>query len=256
MDIATIVGLVLAISMIIFGMDFQFNTFWDQTSVFIVVGGTLGATVLTNPLADTINAIKVGLKAFKDDQQDPAELIATMVGFAETARREGILALESEAADAGDEFLSSGIQLAVDGTEPDLIMEILETEIMWLEERHKSGAEWFSRVATMAPAYGMIGTLIGLVLMLKSMDDPAAIGPAMAICLLTTLYGSLIANLYFDPVAAKLKIKSAKELLGRRMIVEGIMSIQSGDNPRLVQQKLSAFLSPSIRPSSDDGGGE
>ena len=256
MDIATIIGYVIAVFMILLGMEFDVNTFIDTTSIFIVVGGTLGATIMANPLSDTIGAISVTLKTIKEDQSSPNELIETIVGFAETARREGILALESASEEAGDAFLSGGIRLAVDGTEPDLIMDILETELMYLEERHKKGAEFMSRAATAAPAFGMIGTLVGLVLMLQSMDDPAAIGPAMAVCLLTTLYGSLIANCFFDPLASKLKTRSAEEILSKRMIIEGIMSIQSGDNPRIVEQKLAVFLAPSKRPVSSEDGGE
>ena len=183
----------------------------------------------------------------------PFEIIETIVGFAETARREGILALESAAADAGDEFLSSGIRLAVDGTEPDLIEEILETELMYLEERHKEGADIISTMATMAPAYGMIGTLIGLVLMLANMEDPSQIGAGMAIALLTTLYGSILANMLLDPIASKLKTYSKQEVLVRKIIIQGIMSIQSGDNPRVVETKLSVMLPPSDRPDPDAG---
>ena len=256
MDIATIFGYILAAGFVVWGMEFNFVTFLNVPSILIVVGGTFGATLMANPLSDTISVFSVILRTIKEAPSAPSELIETIVGFAETARREGILALESASDEAGDAFLSGGIRLAVDGTEPDLIMDILETELLYLEERHKKGAEYLSRCATMAPAFGMIGTLIGLVLMLQSMDDPAAIGPAMAVCLLTTLYGSLIANCFFDPLAAKLKIRSAEEILSKRMIIEGIMSIQSGDNPRIVEQKLAVFLSPSMRPVSNQDDSE
>jgi chemotaxis protein MotA len=183
----------------------------------------------------------------------PTELIERIVGFAETARREGILALEQAIEDGDDIFLSSGVRLAVDGTEPDLIMDILETELQFVEERHKQGQEIIANMGNAAPAFGMIGTLIGLVIMLKNMDDPAAIGPGMAIALLTTMYGAIMANILFGPVSAKLKIYSQKEVLAKRMIIEGIMSIQSGDNPRIVEHKLSVFLSPKVRPQSEEG---
>ena len=255
MDIATIIGTVVTVTLILLAMESPM-AFLNVPSLLIVVGGTAGATLIANPLSDFIGAINVYKKAFIPSGTLPAELITKIVGFAETARREGILALESACEGEEDTFLSGGVRLAVDGTEPDLIMDILETELTFVEARHKTGVEFFSRCATMAPAFGMIGTLVGLVLMLGSMEDPAAIGPSMAIALLTTLYGSIIANVFFDPIAAKLSLYSAQELLSKRMIIEGIMSIQSGDNPRIVEHKLSVFLSPSNRPVGEEDGGE
>ena len=134
-------------------------------------------------------------------------------------------------------------------------MDILETELLYIEERHNQASEMIARAAEMAPAFGMIGTLVGLVLMLKDMSDPAAIGPAMAVALLTTLYGSIMANVFLNPIAAKLKIYSKEEVLSKRMIIEGIMAIQQGDNPRIVEHKLSVFLPPSHRPSGEEGSG-
>lgn len=258
MDIATIVGLILTCTLVLMAMldGGTIDAFINVPGLLIVVGGTLGATLTANPLQDVIGSIKVFMKTLLLSGGTPQDLIQTIVGFAETARREGILALESAAEEAGDDFLAGGIKLAVDGTEPDLIMAILETELEYLESRHKVGAEFFTRAATAAPAFGMAGTLVGLVIMLGAMDDPAAIGPSMAIALLTTLYGSLIANVFLDPFAAKLKTYSAQEILTKRMIIEGIMSIQSGDNPRIVEQKLAVFLSPTNRPVSSDGDGE
>ena len=256
MDIATIIGTIVTVILILLAMEDP-AVFINVPSLLIVVGGTLGATLIANPLAGVMGGIGIYKKAFITGKSSPHELIETIVGFAETARREGILALESAVEEANDAFLSGGVRLAVDGTEPDLIMDILETELSYMEERHKTGVEFFSRMATMAPAFGMIGTLVGLVLMLGSMDDPAAIGPSMAVALLTTLYGSIMANVFFDPIAAKLKLYSTEEILAKRMVIEGIMAIQSGDNPRIVEHKLSVFLSPSLRPTSDDGeGGE
>ena len=180
-----------------------------------------------------------------------ADIDEVFVVLAETARREGILSLEAAIEEGDDPFLSTGVRLAVDGTEPDLIMDILETELQFVEERHKEGQEIIANMGNAAPAFGMIGTLIGLVIMLKNMDDPAAIGPGMAIALLTTMYGAILANIIFGPISAKLKRYSSKEVLAKRMIIEGIMSIQSGDNPRIVEHKLSVFLSPKVRPNSE-----
>jgi chemotaxis protein MotA len=255
MDIATLVGILVVFLAIMFGggMAAQPDIFYNGPSIAMVVGGLIGATMIGNPMANLLRIVPVYLNAIKVSLTPPFEIIETIVGFAETARREGILALESAAADAGDEFLSSGIRLAVDGTEPDLIEEILETELMYLEERHKEGADIISTMATMAPAYGMIGTLVGLVLMLANMEDPSQIGAGMAIALLTTLYGSILANMLLDPVAAKLKTYSKQEVLVRKIIIQGIMSIQSGDNPRVVETKLSVMLPPSDRPDPDAG---
>ncbi len=254
MDIATIVGLLGASTLILIAMEDPM-TFWNIPSVLIVIGGTIMATLASNPLAQVGAFLSVYLKTIKTSATSPNELIEKIVGFAETARREGILALEQAVEEANDEFLSGGIRLAVDGTEPDLIMDILETELLYIEERHNQASEMIARAAEMAPAFGMIGTLVGLVLMLKDMSDPAAIGPAMAVALLTTLYGSIIANVFLNPIAAKLKIYSKEEVLSKRMIIEGIMAIQQGDNPRIVEHKLSVFLPPSLRPSGEEGSG-
>lgn len=175
------------------------------------------------------------------------EVITLISKFAEQARREGILSLEASIADVEDEFLKKGIQLAVDGTEPDLIKDILTTEIEFIEERHTLNIDMVDNVAALGPAYGMIGTLVGLVLMLANMSDPANIGPAMAIALLTTLYGAVIANVFFIPFALKLKKYSQDEINMKNMMLEGIMSLQSGDNPRIVTWKLTAFVDPVTR---------
>jgi chemotaxis protein MotA len=254
MDIATIIGLVAATTLILIGMG-DVTAFIDPQSAVMVIGGTIAATLIANPLPEVIGLAGIYMNSIKNSVASPNELIEKIVGFAETARREGILALEQAVEEANDEFLSGGIRLAVDGTEPDLIMDILETELRYVEERHNQGQEIISRMATTAPAFGMIGTLVGLVIMLKNMDDPAAIGPGMAIALLTTLYGSILANIFLDPIAAKLKTYSKKEILSKQMIIEGIMAIQQGDNPRIVEHKLSVFLPPSLRPSGEEGSG-
>ena len=179
----------------------------------------------------------------------PVEIIRQLVEFAEQARREGILALEARAADIKDDFLKKGIQLAVDGTEPELIKDILSTDISFTESRHEEGAKIFDFLATMGPSFGMIGTLIGLVMMLGNMSDVSSIGPNMAVALITTFYGSMLANCICLPIVEKLKFASQKEIMIKELMLEGIMSLQSGDNPRIVEQKLTAFLSPGLRAS-------
>ena len=253
MDIATIVGFIAAVTYLMVGIGSNLSSMIDTPSMIIVGGGTIAASMIANPLAEVVNLVGVYKKAIFTNVPVPTELIERIVGFAETARREGILALEQAIEDGDDSFLSTGVKLAVDGTEPDLIMDILETELQFVEERHKLGQTIIANMGNAAPAFGMIGTLIGLVIMLKNMDDPAAIGPGMAIALLTTMYGAIMANILFGPIAAKLTIYSQKEVLAKRMIIEGIMSIQSGDNPRIVEHKLSVFLSPKVRPQSEEG---
>ncbi|MBT4101666.1 MAG: motility protein A [Gemmatimonadetes bacterium] len=252
MDIATIVGFIAAVTCLMVGIGSNLASMIDPPSMIIVVGGTLSATLIANPLQEVIGLIGVIKCAILTNVPVPTELIERIVGFAETARREGILALEQAIEEGDDPFLSTGVRLAVDGTEPDLIMDILETELQFVQERHEQGQTIIANMGNAAPAFGMIGTLIGLVIMLKNMDDPAAIGPGMAIALLTTMYGAILANIIFGPISAKLKVYSSKEVLAKRMIIEGIMSIQSGDNPRIVEHKLSVFLSPKSRPSTEE----
>ena len=175
------------------------------------------------------------------------EIIKQLVEFAEQARREGILTLEARAAEIKDEFLKKGIQLAVDGTESELIKDILSTEIAFTEARHEEGTKIFDFLGSMGPSFGMIGTLVGLVLMLGNMSNVESIGPNMAVALITTLYGSILANVFCLPIVEKLRGYSRKEILIKELMLEGIMSLQSGDNPRIVEQKLTAFLEPGMR---------
>ena len=255
MDLATIIGLVTGVGFILFGImtGGGIALYIDVKSMMIVGGGTIGATLINYPLAEVIGTIKIVQKAFLHKEESPMEIIDTLVSFAETARREGILSLEQQAATLDDKFLKTGITLAVDGTEPDHIRDIMTTEINYIAERHKTGANIFDAMGMYAPAFGMVGTLIGLIAMLAKMSDPSSIGPSMAVALITTLYGAFAANLIFIPIAGKLRLRSAGEILVKELSVEGIMSIQSGDNPRIVEDKLKAFISPSLRTTT---GGE
>ncbi len=249
MDLASIVGIVLGLGFVVFGIlqGGSIILFIDVPSMLIVMGGTIGATLVNYPLGEVIGVIKVVKKAFLHTEESPVGVIDTLVSFAETARREGILSLEQQAQSVEDEFLKKGIGLAVDGTEPEYIKEIMDTEIEYISARHRSGAAIFDAMGSYCPAFGMVGTLIGLINMLANMDDPSSIGPAMSVALVTTLYGAFLANLIFLPIAGKLKTRSASEILMKELCVEGIMSIQSGDNPRIVEGKLKAFLPPSMR---------
>ncbi len=249
MDIASVIGLILGIGFILFGIltGGSLALFIDVPSMLIVVGGTIGATLINYPLGEVIKVFSVVQKAFLHKELSHLEVIDTLVGFAETARREGILSLEQKAQELDNEFLKKGISLAVDGTEPEYIKEIMTTETDYIAERHSFGAGMFEQMGMFAPAFGMIGTLIGLINMLAHMEDPSSIGPSMSVALVTTLYGAFLANLIFLPISGKLKARSATELLLKEISIEGIMAIQSGDNPRIVEGKLKAFLSPSLR---------
>ena len=225
----------------------QLILFINIPSALIVIGGTIGATMINFPLKDVIGAIAVGKNVFFVKSSDPAEIIKDLVEYGSRARKEGILVLESVVGSIQDQFLAKGIQLAVDGLEPKFIQQIMETEIERLEDRHKHGADVFATMAALAPAFGLIGTLVGLVLMLQSMDDPSSIGPSMAVALITTFYGALMANTLFTPMSGKLKARSKEEMLIKGLVLEGILSIAGGDNPRIMEQKLNSFLPPKSR---------
>ncbi len=252
MDIATLVGIVLSFALVLSAimMGGSLSIFINIPSVMIVVGGTLGATMINYPLPDILKVTKVVKNAFFMKKMTANELIATFVNLAGIARREGILALESKLNEMEDEFMKKGMQLSVDGLEPAAIKEILETEIDAIQDRHKLGAEIFTTMGTFAPALGMIGTLIGLVQMLQTMSDPSTIGPAMAVALLTTFYGAVMANILFLPIAGKLKNRSSEEVMIKELMTEGVISIAKGENPRVIEQKLNAYLPPNMRESS------
>ncbi|MBN2419555.1 MAG: motility protein A [Deltaproteobacteria bacterium] len=252
MDIATVIGIISAFALVISAIMFggSLSIFISIPSLMIVVGGTIGAAMINYPLPDIIKVTRVLKNAFFMKAFTAKELISNFVSLAGTARREGILALENALNDINDDFMKKGLQLSVDGLEPVSIKDILDTEIGNIQERHKLGADIFTTLGTFAPAMGMIGTLIGLVQMLQTMDDPSTIGPAMAVALLTTFYGSVMANLVCLPIAGKLRNKSTEEVRMKGLMSEGIMSIAKGDNPRLLEQKLNAFLSPELRESS------
>jgi chemotaxis protein MotA len=252
MDIATIIGIISAFILVVWSimMGSPLMLFFDGPSVMIVFGGTIGCSMINYPLPDILKVFKVVKNAFFVKPATSKELIAKFVVLAGTARREGILALENALNDIHDDFMKKGLQLSVDGLEPTSIKDILDTEIENIKDRHKLGADIFTTMGTFSPAMGMLGTLIGLVQMLQSMDDPSSIGPAMAVALLTTFYGSIIANICCLPIAGKLRGKSSEEVALKGLMLEGIMSIAKGDNPRLLEQKLNVFLSPEMRETS------
>lgn len=249
MDIATILGVISAFGLmcIAISMGGGIQLFINIPALMIVVGGTLGATMINYPVKDVLGVFKVVKKALFAKKISVTELIKRFVTFAKKSRKEGILALEGDIKDENDEFLRKGVQLAIDGLEPQEIGEILETEIDFVRSRHQLGAEIFITMGTFSPALGMIGTLIGLVQMLQTMDDASKIGPAMAVALLTTFYGSIMANIVCLPIAGKLRTRSKEEVLTKEMAIQGIASLSNGDNPRILEQKLQAFIPPNQR---------
>jgi chemotaxis protein MotA len=252
MDIATLLGIVLGMVLVWAPiiMSGQLAGFIDIPSIMIVVGGALSAIVTSLPLSDFLGIGGVIKKALFTTAQDPTTVIDTLVDLGEKARREGILALEREVKNLEDEFLKKAIQLAVDGNEVEVIESVMGTEVEYLEVRHKQGIGIFEAMGSYAPGFGMLGTLVGLVGMLANLDDPSNIGGPMATALITTFYGSLVANVFCIPVAAKLKLRSGEEILLKNMVLAGILSIQSGDNPRVLREKLETFIPPKIRKGS------
>ena len=252
MDIASLAGILLGVAMVIFGIFSSggitaFGNFADLPSVFITIGGSISSVLTAHKLPDFINGFKGISLPFQDKVVDPAQVIRQIIELSNVGRKEGLLALEEAANSIEDEFLKKGIMLVVDGTDPELVRGILETDLYCLQERHGKVIGFWEKWAEMGPAWGMIGTLIGLVNMLKQLNDPDSIGPQMAVALLTTLYGSLIANWMCIPIAYKLKANDAIEVVMREITIEGLLSIQAGENPRVIEEKLKSFLAPSAR---------
>lgn len=249
MDIATIIGFIAGIFLVAttIVMGGTVSVFFNAPAFILVVGGTLASTLINFPLSDVLSVFTTVKNSFVHKAAAPERLIERIVQLSIIARREGILALEGQVKDLHDEFLGHGVQLAIDGAPPELIKDMLTTELAFTEDRHSMGQSILMAMALYAPAFGMIGTLIGLIQMLTTMDDPSKVGQGMAVAILTTLYGTLMANVIFLPLVGKLRVRTALELLHKEIIIEGILSIQSGDNPRIVEQKLKAFVSPALR---------
>jgi len=256
MDLATLAGIVVGCAVIIGAMMTKGATgaFFHIPSLAIVVGGTVAATLINCSFADLVKIPRLLRVVLSRPTTDKREMIGFFVALAEKARREGLLAIEDEAREVADPFLKQGVQLVVDGTDPELVRSILEIELTFLGERHARGRNVFEVMGIYSPAFGMIGTLLGLVQMLAKLDDPDKVAPGIALALLTTLYGSVMANLIFIPISKKLKLRTEAEIEVKEIILEGVLSIQAGENPRLVEEKLQAFLSPEERRGS--GGDE
>ena len=240
------------------GIENLIKEYADLPSAIITFGGAFAATLMSHSLPDYINGLKSFALIFKAPAINTAEMIRKIIDLSNVARKEGLLSLEEAAADMDDAFLKKGILLMVDGTDPELVRAIMETELVSIECRHKTCIGFWDTLGSMGPAWGMIGTLIGLVDMLYHMDNVATLGPAMAVALITTFYGSVLANAICIPVSNKLKADNGAEMMLKEVMIEGLLSIQAGENPRVIEEKLKSFLSPQEREAAgaSDAGGE
>lgn len=247
MDIATLIGMVASAGIVLVSILLagSLTAFIDVPSLVVVVGGTMCATLASESLKGFLGSIKVGLKALLAKPPSIPASIATIVRLSTVARREGLIALENEKID--DKFLARGVRLAVDGMQPEDIRGTLTDELIAMKARHKKGQQTFRFMAATAPSMGMIGTLIGLVQMLQTLDDPSKIGPAMAVALLTTFYGAILAFMIFTPLAEKLALRSNEEGANMAIIIEGMEAIVKGENARVIKDKLEGFLDPRSR---------
>lgn len=252
MDLATLIGFVVAVGIIVASMVLGggLTAFVDVPSVLVVFGGTLGAVMMNFTLGQFLGAIKVALKALVFKIDKPAELITQLVEMAKETRTGGLLVLEGKETD--NIFLSKGIQMLVDGYEGGVISQTLNAEMNQAASRHSDGAAIFNKIGEVAPAMGMIGTLVGLILMLGNLDDPKSIGPSMAIALLTTLYGALLANVFALPLAGKLTLRRNEEIMVQSMIIDAVTGIQQGKNPRVLEELLRTYL-PGSKRETDNG---
>lgn len=262
MDIGYIVGFVTGLGLLLWGMGLdKLGNFFEVQSIAIVLGGVIVCVIMSTPLAAFKDIPKHLGMLLKKKKYDPNEYIAKLVDYAQEARRKGLLTLEDKANEESDEFLKNSIMLIVDAIEPSKVKEMLENELDGLEERHAKGWGLYERAAVFAPAFGMIGTLIGLINMLKAMGDIASgdaasgLGSSMSVALITTFYGSFLANFLFMPIANRLKAKHNEEMICKEIIVEGVLSIHAGTNPRHMEERLKSFVRTSKRVNAGEGGG-
>ncbi|HKX46739.1 MAG TPA: MotA/TolQ/ExbB proton channel family protein, partial [Planctomycetota bacterium] len=250
MDLTTLIGLVLGFGLLGWSLTLGEGgllMFVDVPSVLIVGGGTLSVFLMNFPGAEARNLTGVFMRTLLFRLRPPAEAIERVVEYATLARKEGLLALESKLAELDDGFMAKGIQLVIDGFPAETVRDILDLEAEWQRQRHMNGKKMLDALGSFAPAFGMIGTLVGLIQMLSNLADPSKIGGGMATALLTTLYGAVAANMVFIPLSGKLDQRAKEEALLRELMIEGIVAIQSGDGPQLIKEKLKAFVAPSAR---------
>ena len=264
MDIATLIGVVACLIFIIISIALGqdgiagIKYFLDAPSAMITFGGAFASIFAGYSIKTFVNGLKSAKIAFKHGDSEAGTVIQKIIDLSNVARKEGLLSLEEAASGLDDVFLQKGVMLIVDGTDPDLVRGIMETEMMSIDDRHRGNISFWDDVGAMGPAWGMIGTLVGLVMMLYHMEDPSTLGPSMAVALITTLYGSLLANWVCAPFSTKLKAINNDEMKMKEITIEGLLSIQAGENPRVIEEKLKSFLPPGERGGSggEEGGEE
>ncbi len=244
MDLASIIGVVSGIGFVMATilLGSGLGLFWNLPSVMVVFGGTIAATMIAYPLGDFLKIIKVTMKVFMFKIEKPVDIIATLVEISNKARKGGLLSIEGDIKDTNDPYLAKALQMTVDGVKTGDIAAIMQKKMTLTKQEHKTGSSLYSSMGAFAPAFGMVGTLIGLVQMLANLDDPSSIGPKMAVAMITTFYGAVLANLFFIPMAEKLVIRSGEEITNMTIIYEGVLSIREGEHPRLMEDKLNVYL--------------
>ena len=249
MDKSTIIGIVAGVVILAASimLDAGWQMFFNLPSFLIVMGGTIAATFVNFPMQDVLALVKVSQKLMKQEDFTPEPYIEKILDLSKKARTNGLLGIEEDLNEIEIDFLRDGLQQVVNGVEADDLKNMLEAELWLLSQRHKVGQKIYMAMGTYAPAWGMIGTLVGLIKMLQSLDDPSGIGPGMALAMITTLYGAIFANWLFIPMAGKLKQRSEEEVRFKEMLLQGILSVQAEESPRVIRNKLMTFLAPSER---------
>ncbi|HUZ77539.1 MAG TPA: flagellar motor protein [Chloroflexota bacterium] len=257
MDLSTVIGLVMGFLALLVPINIELPSFGfiSIEAIWIIAMGTFGAGFISQPMQNMKSFTKFFGKAMKKGDEPNAELIQRLVSLAEKARREGLLSLEEDTAQLGDPFLQKGMQLVIDGTDPELVRQVLEIDLALMEKRHEEGFGTFEALGGFAPTFGIMGTVLGLVKVLANLSDPSTLGPAISAAFLATFYGISSANVLWLPIAAKLRKKSEEESRFRQVMLDGILSIQAGDNPRIIQEKLEGFLPPKARGGEAAAGG-
>ena len=256
MDIATLLGVIGGAALLIGGIVLGGGTpfqFFSASALFIVLGGSVASAMIAFPMEKVIESFRLMWRTARSDDSDPAPLVPLLVSLARKARREGLLALEVELPVLPSGFLRRGLRLVVDGSDPQVLKDVLENDIRMMQDRHATGRAVVQYLGREAPAFGLLGTVLGLVLMLYRLQgNPEGIGLGLAVALLSTLYGLIFAHLWFVPMAGKLEVRSEREVLARYMMLEGAMSIQSGENPVVLEERLKVFLAPARRVTGAD----
>ena len=250
MDITTAIGSVLCAVLLLWSLTAggtPIAMFVDVPSLVMVGGGTVAVTMMSFRMSDLKGLIAVIMRTYMFKLPEPSTEIERILTYANLARKEGLLALEAKLQEVDDIFFAKGVQLVIDGFAADTVRDIMDLELTWQHQRHSMGKKMLDAMGSMAPAFGMIGTLVGLVKMLANLSDPSSIGAGMAVALLTTFYGAVLANAVFIPLSGKLEVRAKEEILLRELMIEGIVAIQSGEKPQLIKEKLKGFLPPSSR---------